>query len=121
MGSRPGGVVVVEQQAHAHAAFGRLPQRLEQQVAGLVGVPDVVLDVERAVGGSGEDGARGERRAGLGDRVDPGVTRMGGSTRPDGAAEPGHLSVAERKGHPIALVLVEPRGSRREGLILPSA
>ena len=32
-GIEPAGVEVVEQQAHAHAALGRLPERLEQQVA----------------------------------------------------------------------------------------
>jgi hypothetical protein len=41
-----GGVVVVEEQAHAHAAFGGLPQRLEKEVAGLVAMPDVILNVE---------------------------------------------------------------------------
>ena len=51
---QPARVVVVEQQAHANAALGRLPQRLEQQVAGRVAAPDVVLHVERPVGCGGE-------------------------------------------------------------------
>jgi hypothetical protein len=49
----PARVLVVEQEADADAALRGLPQRLEDQVAGRVGVPDVVLDVEAALGRRG--------------------------------------------------------------------
>ncbi|MNY79559.1 hypothetical protein D3C86_2202380 [compost metagenome] len=40
-----GDAVVVKQQAHAHAAVGGFMQRFQQQGAGQVVAPDVVLDV----------------------------------------------------------------------------
>ena len=42
-GVEPAAAVVVEQQTHAHPALRRLPERLEQEEADLVRVPDVVL------------------------------------------------------------------------------
>ena len=59
-------IVVVEQQAHAHAATGGLLQHLEQHFAGHVVVPDIVGDVERMVGVADKDGAG-----------DKGVVRVG--------------------------------------------
>ena len=61
---------VVEQQPYPHPPLGRLPERLEQQVADLVAMPDVVLRVERLFGGVGEQDARGERVAGVRQRMD---------------------------------------------------
>ncbi len=45
-----GGVQIVEQQAHAHAAQRRVAQRAQQVAAGAVVVDLVVLHVERALG-----------------------------------------------------------------------
>ena len=83
-------------------------------------MPDVVLHVERLLGGAGEQDARGERVAGVGQRMDAGLARIR-SSRARSRGRAASPRVAERKGHPTALVLVEPRGSRREGLILHSA
>ena len=44
------GVVVVQKQAHAHAAVGGGQHFLHQQAAGKVFAPDVVADVERHLG-----------------------------------------------------------------------
>ena len=63
-------IQVVEQQPHPHPPLGRLPERLEQEVANLVAMPDVVLGVERLFGGIGEQDARGERIARIGQRMD---------------------------------------------------
>ena len=52
-----GGVVVVEQQPHTHATIGGAVERLEQQRSGHVVVPDVVLHVQRMLGGTGEQHA----------------------------------------------------------------
>ena len=46
----PTGSLVIEQHAHAHAAIGRLQQRLLDQLAGVVVFEDEVLDVQRALG-----------------------------------------------------------------------
>ena len=103
VGSSPLGIEVVEQQPHAHAALGRLPERLEQQVADLVAMPDVVLHIERPFGGGGEQDARGERVAGVGKRVDPGLARMRGDAWGDRAAKPGLRRVGESGGRGSAL------------------
>ena len=42
---QPVSVVVVKQQAHAHAAFGGTVDKVEHELAGDVVVPDVVLEV----------------------------------------------------------------------------
>ncbi len=55
------GTPVVEQHAHAHAAIGGGDEAVDDQRAGLIGVEDVVLEIERAVGELDEDGARHER------------------------------------------------------------
>ncbi len=47
---------VVQQQSHAYAAIGRAQQLVVQQVAGEIGVPDVVLQIQAAPGRT-----RGER------------------------------------------------------------
>ena len=72
-----GGVVVVEQQPHAHAAVGRRAQRSSNSsVPDHVLVPDVVLDVERAFGGLGQPHARRERVARVGQRIHAGQPGM---------------------------------------------
>jgi hypothetical protein len=56
----PRGVVVIEQQPHTHTAIRGATQRIEQQAAGEIVVPDVVLQVEAAGRGIDERDARGE-------------------------------------------------------------
>ncbi len=58
----PAAVVVVEQQAHAHAARRRSDQLLDQPLPGAIGAPDVALDVEAAIGALDHPGARSEGR-----------------------------------------------------------
>ncbi|MDM0118038.1 hypothetical protein QTI66_38835 [Variovorax sp. J22R133] len=54
----PRGVGIVQQQPDAHAAFRRLPQGLPEQLASGIGMPIVVLHVERAPGHMREPDAR---------------------------------------------------------------
>ena len=88
-------IQVVEQQPHAHPPLGRLPERLEQQVADLVAVPDEVLRVERLFGGVGEQDARGERIAGVGQRMDARLAGIRGDAGRDRAAEPSSRRVSQ--------------------------
>lgn len=60
-----GGVEVVEQQAHAHAAPGGVAQFAQQQAAGLVVAELVGLHVERGPGAADELQPRIERERGL--------------------------------------------------------
>jgi hypothetical protein len=73
---QPAGIRVVEQDAHAHAALRGSPHRVVQQVPGLVAVPDVVLDVERLVGGGRKQHACGKRVCRRRERVNAGLARM---------------------------------------------
>ena len=85
---QPGRSAVVQEQAHPHPARRGTPERLEEQRPGLVVVPDVVLDVQRAVGGGGEGRAGCEGVAWIGEGVDSRLARIGGGVRRDGAAKP---------------------------------
>ena len=71
-----GGVVVVEQQPDAHAAIGRAAHRREQQRAGNVVAPDVVLEIERALRGIREQHAGSERVAPVAQLDDARLPRM---------------------------------------------
>ena len=105
-------VLVVEQQAHPHAALGRLPQRLAQQPAGGIAAQDVVLHVEAALGGAREQHARGERVAAVAERMDAGLARMRGLQRRDGAAEARAAGVGERARGLAGGVVGEPGAGR---------
>jgi len=78
---QPRGVVVVEQQPHAHAPLGRPPQGLEQQVAGRVAVPDVVLHVERPLRMLGQQRTRREGVDRSRHRMDAGHAGLGSRQR----------------------------------------
>ncbi|MCY1295647.1 hypothetical protein D9M70_449960 [compost metagenome] len=82
-----GQAVVVEQQAHAHAAVGGLVQRLQQQRAGQVVAPDVVLHVERALRRACQVDARGEGGLGVVQRVDAAEPGLAGQRGRDRAAQ----------------------------------
>ena len=83
-------------QPHSSTSGPVQPQRLEEKVARFVAAPDLVLDVERAVGGGGKHDACGERLPGLWKRVDPRLARIIGCVRRDGAAEPSVAGTDER-------------------------
>jgi hypothetical protein len=59
-GSPQEGNITSPYSGNANPAFGRFPQLLEHQLPGAIVVPDVVLNVERALGGPRERHARGE-------------------------------------------------------------
>ena len=67
------GVVVIQQQAHAHAALGGLMQLLQQLLACGVVVPDVILRINRHAGVVNQAGAQGVGLVGLVDDVGVGV------------------------------------------------
>ena len=58
-----GDAVVVEQQPYPYATVGRVPEFLEQEQAGDVVMPDVVLEVERTLGVARQQHPRGKRLA----------------------------------------------------------
>ncbi|MNQ43647.1 hypothetical protein D3C85_573840 [compost metagenome] len=91
-------VVVVEQQAHPHAPFGRLAQGIEQQGARDVLVPDVVLHVQAALRRGGQQGARGKRVAPVDQRIDAGHARMLRHHGRNGRGQLGVLCVGDDGG-----------------------
>jgi hypothetical protein len=90
------GVVVVEQQPHPHAALGRAVQRLHQQAARGVGAPDVVLHVEGALGGVGDQHPGREGVVAVVQRDDAGLAGMRGDGLADGLREAGVVGVGGR-------------------------
>ncbi|MNT17181.1 hypothetical protein D3C72_1523190 [compost metagenome] len=84
---QPGGAIVIQQQADAHSAVGRLVQRLQQHGACHVAMPDVVLHIQAAFGRARQHHARGESVVGVGQRVDAGFARVGRRQRGDGLAQ----------------------------------
>ena len=113
----PRSSVVVEQQAHADAARGPA-QGLEQQRAGGIVVPDVVLHVQRALGRRGQHDARRERVARIGQTKDAGLARMRRGDRGDALCQPRRRVAGQRfarrapssEGRPA-----QPQQQRREG------
>jgi hypothetical protein len=92
----PGVVGVVDQQAHAHAAFGGLPHRLPQQRADRVAVPDEVLHVERAFRQAGEQHAGREGIVRVFEWHEAGQARMLRQPRRHRLAQPGLRGVGQR-------------------------
>jgi hypothetical protein len=91
-----GDAVVVEEQAHPHTAGCRLAQLLEEQAPRDVVVPDVVLHVERALGGAREQHARGEGVARIEQRIHARAARVPASLGRNRAAERRALRVGKR-------------------------
>lgn len=65
-------VVVVQQQAYAHAAFCGKVHQVEQQSAGNVVAPDVVLQIEAVFGRFDKGGAGGKGFVGVVQQIDIG-------------------------------------------------
>lgn len=74
---QPDGVVVIQQQANAHAPVGGGAQTIEQQGARHVPVPDVVLDVECTVRSPDQQCPRSKRIARVGQQVDTRIAGIG--------------------------------------------
>ncbi|SCW14241.1 conserved hypothetical protein [Neisseria gonorrhoeae] len=69
---QPARVVVVQQQAYAHAAFCGKVHEVEQQPAGNVVAPNVVLQIEAVFGRFDKGGAGGKGFVGVVEQVDVG-------------------------------------------------
>jgi hypothetical protein len=87
-GIEAGGVLVVQQEPHAHAAVGRPADRLEQQGPRHVVAPEVVLRVQRPLGRVGQEDAGRERAAAVGQRDHAGPAGVRLDERRDHPAEP---------------------------------
>ena len=94
-------------------AVGGLPQCLEQQIAGLIAVPDVVLGVDRAFSRPGEQTACREPIAGHRQGIDPGLARVRSDIRRNRAPQPGVVGVLECGGHRTSFDRRQ-AGARRE-------
>ena len=87
--------VIVEQDAHAHAALGGGEQAFEQKAADVVVVEDVVLDVDGAFGQIGHGRARHQRRNAVVEQAEPGLSGMRGLRGGIGTPERGVLRPVE--------------------------
>jgi len=75
---QPGGAQIVQQQAHAHAALGGGQQLGQQQRAGDVAAPDVVLHIQRAFGRARQQHAGGKGVVRMGQQVYAAQARVRG-------------------------------------------
>ena len=73
----PGGVVVVDQQPHAHAALRGVTQRTQQPAAGVVVLEVVVLQVQRHLRAPRQLHPRVQRIAAQWHQAQPGMQRVG--------------------------------------------
>src|SRR5438105_9123493 len=83
----PARVVVVELEPNADAAVSRSTECLEEQAARQVIMTDVVLHVERMLGGIGEEHARRKRVASIAQRNDAALPGVIPDERQHGLAE----------------------------------
>jgi hypothetical protein len=90
------GAHVVQQQAHAHAAPGGGQQFAQQQRAGGVAAPDVVLHVQRALGRARQQRAGGEGVVRMVQRVDAAAPRVGRRAGRQRAPQAGGARVRNR-------------------------
>ena len=84
-----GGAAIVQQQAHTHAPVGSGNQGLQQQGAGLVTAPNVVLHVQAALGSVGQQHARGKGFQRVGQRVQAAAFGVCQQLRRHGLAQTG--------------------------------
>ena len=90
------GAVIIQQEANAHATISRLPNRLKQQDAGRIVVPDVILRIDRALCCTGQQKPCGECVATGPQSVNATLTGMVGNTRCDRLTQPRIDRVGER-------------------------
>lgn len=84
------GLAVIDQDAHPHAAIGRLQDRAGQQAAGLIAMEDEVLQVDRALRRGDELHAQDEP---VGARIDDAQARSTVA-----CVDPGHGKAAQARG-----------------------
>ena len=94
-----GRAVIVEQQPHPHAPVRRAPQGVEEKRPREVRFPDIILDIEAALGRIGQDHARGKGVVALDQRVHPAEPRMGFEERRDPAAKTRVVRATQRPGY----------------------
>ena len=100
-----GGVEVIDQHPHAHAAVRREAHMMQQDARGIVLVNDVVLNVEGALGMIGEGDEIGQRLLARGQQADTGQV-LAACLRRNDVAERGRLRMPQR----LAVGLLTCRG-----------
>jgi hypothetical protein len=93
-----GGVEVVHQQPHAHAAVGRIAQGTQQVAAGLVVLHKVVLHVDGALRAAREFDARVQRELRHRQQPEPAQRLTGRGSRLHETAERGVRAIADCDG-----------------------
>ena len=89
-------VGIVEQQPHAHAAIGGVPQLLQQKIADLVAMPDVVLGIDGALRSRRKQRPRSERIFRHGQGVNAGISGVRACALARDAAKRGRSGIGER-------------------------
>jgi hypothetical protein len=106
---------IVEQQAHAHAAVGGAEQPLDQNLAGQVLVPDVILHIEAALRLIRQNQPRGQSIARVRKRVEAGLSRMRDDAWPHRSRQRGAASIFQCRGRCATAALGKTRASCESG------
>ena len=92
----PGGVEIVDQQAHANATRGGVAQFAQEQRAGGVAGEVVGLHVQRTLGAADQRDAAGQRLVAIGNQAQAGLLGVGGRHRGGGGLGQRRLLVDQR-------------------------
>ena len=90
-------VGIVDEEPHPDPAIGRLHHAVDDDPAGRIAVPDVVLHVETSLGQVGQRQTDDEGLARLAQEAEAGEARMRVGRRAEELAQPGRRGVLERR------------------------
>ena len=97
-------VGIVDEQPHPDPAIGRPHHAVDDDPAGRIAVPDVVLHVEASLGQVGQRQTDDEGLAPLAQEAEAGEARMLVGRRAEELAQPGRRGVLERRRHRARMV-----------------
>ncbi len=95
-------VGIVDEEPHPDPAIGRLHHAVDDDPAGRIAVPHVVLHVETSLGQVGQRQTNDEGLAPVAQEAEAGEARMLVGRRAEELAQPGRRGVLERRRYPCA-------------------
>ncbi len=102
---------IVDQQPHPDPAIGRLHHVVDDDPAGRIAVPHVILHVEASLGEVGQRQTGDEGLAAVAQQAEAGQARMRIGRRTEELAEPGRREALERRRYRARIVSPEAGGA----------
>ena len=113
-------VGIVDEEPHPDPAIGRLHHAVDDDPAGRIAVPDVVLHVEASLGQVGQRQTDDEGLAPVAQEAEAGEARMLVGRRAEELAQPGRRGVLERRRYRARIVGPGAGGAAGENLGKPN-